>query len=180
MRTPTWGYNHKSGEAKVFNLDEGENLPTGWADKPKASDAGPSRTPPHYERVGVPDNSDLRPLTAAEERKLQHTQPVAPYTDAMPEEERAPRRPTAGTGGVSYGDEQMGQWPPKEVVDGHVTVDGQPLPEEETKRREKDAEDARNKSAEAKKKADERAIQSASAKADREAKAEKTKDGKSK
>lgn len=33
MKTvPTWGY--KAGEAKIFNLQEGEDLPAGWVDSP--------------------------------------------------------------------------------------------------------------------------------------------------
>lgn len=32
---PTWGY-PASGEAKIFNLVEGDDLPEGWADSPAA------------------------------------------------------------------------------------------------------------------------------------------------
>lgn len=31
--TPTWGYS-RSGEARVFELEDGANLPVGWADSP--------------------------------------------------------------------------------------------------------------------------------------------------
>jgi len=51
---PTWGY--RRGEAKIFDLGEGERLPQGWYDDPKkaASRAGseppweapPKETPP--------------------------------------------------------------------------------------------------------------------------------------
>jgi len=41
----TWGY--RRGEAKVFDLGEGETLPAGWSDHPpKADDMPPWVEPP--------------------------------------------------------------------------------------------------------------------------------------
>jgi len=31
---PTWGYK-SDGTAKIFDLEEGENLPDGWSDRPE-------------------------------------------------------------------------------------------------------------------------------------------------
>lgn len=38
MTYPTYGYS-PSGEARVFELDEGEGLPDGWFDSPAAATA---------------------------------------------------------------------------------------------------------------------------------------------
>lgn len=41
---PTWGY-HSSGDAKIFNLKPGEDLPSGWAHTPAAYKPASAATP---------------------------------------------------------------------------------------------------------------------------------------
>lgn len=42
-KNPTWGY-AKDGAAHIFDLDDGEKLPKGWADTPAAyADSGESQ-----------------------------------------------------------------------------------------------------------------------------------------
>lgn len=46
---PTWGY-HKTKDAKIFDLNEGESLPRGWSDAP----------------VAKPEEEDEPPVVATE------------------------------------------------------------------------------------------------------------------
>ena len=55
--TPTWGYSDKEGP-KLFNLEEGEKLPVGFHDAPKADLKDGAVTPP--------DSTSLRQIPAPE------------------------------------------------------------------------------------------------------------------
>jgi len=52
---PTWGY--RRGEAKIFDLGEGERLPAGWYDDPKKAASRAGSEPPWE----APPESSLDP-----------------------------------------------------------------------------------------------------------------------
>lgn len=48
---PTWGYK-ATGEAQIFVLGEGEDLPQGWSDSPASAEPEPEKTEPE----GIPEH----------------------------------------------------------------------------------------------------------------------------
>ena len=69
---PTWGY--KAGDARIFDLKEGESLPDGWADSPAAVGAvkaAPAETAPE-----VPAEPEPEPETVTDWRAMHWKQRV--------------------------------------------------------------------------------------------------------